>query len=215
MIRCCQCKAKTISSSPGPYCRYSILWTCACPNQTSKMLFLQSHMRLHIQNNFHFFGLLTSCLSWLNHFCCLYFSTNFLVTFSLSASCFPLLSLCLSLYSDFFSCRIACMSLLCCSIPSVTTNSSLTLPSFSSSTRKICLLKRSRNLPWASVSLNTQVRSLSLLYLVDTFIQSNLKMRQYLIFCQRINEILYQVIASRKNIETRVELWKVRCLQVW
>lgn len=101
-----------------------------------------------------FFG--SYCFSWLDRSCCLYFSTNFLVS-----TRFPFLSLCLSLYSGFFSCRIACMSLLCCSIPSVTTNSSLTLPSFSSSTRKICLLKRSRNLPWVSVSLNTQVSTLT------------------------------------------------------
>lgn len=69
-------------------------------------------------------------------------------------------SVCLSLSFPFWhaSCyRTACMSLSCSSTPSVTTNSSLIPPSFSSSTRKIYLLRRSRNHLWPSVSLNIQV----------------------------------------------------------
>lgn len=81
----------------------------------------------------------------------------------LSFSYFPLANLfcILSLFISFFPCRIACTSLLCCLTPSATTNSSLTLPSFSSSTRKTCLLKKSRNRPWVSVSQNTRVRKLT------------------------------------------------------
>lgn len=57
------------------------------------------------------------------------------------------------------SCRTACTSHSCSLTPSVTTSSSSTPPSYSSSTRRICSLRRSRSRRWRSVFQNTQVES--------------------------------------------------------